>query len=896
MRDDEHRPDPDALLELARREEARQRHGKLRIYLGMCPGVGKTFAMLETAQGKKNEGLDVLAGVVETHGRLETEDLLAGLPILPRARIDYKGHALEEFDLDAALARRPGLLLVDELAHANAPGSRHPKRWQDVVELLDAGIEVWTTCNVQHLESLNDVVAQITGVRVRETVPDSIFERAESVILVDLPTDDLLQRLKEGKVYLPRQAEWAQENFFHTGNLNALRELALRYTANRVNTEVLVYRHGHAIQTTWPTAERLLVCVGPSPSSATLVRAAKRMADGLHAAWIALYIQTDQEGTDKARALGNLRLAQELGAQTHVIAGSRIAEQIIAFARQHNATRIIIGKPLPGGFLRRLTDLFKGSPVDALVRRSEEIDIHVIRGVMPTPSPPSGRRTAQPVPWQEYLYATGILGCCTLLALPAQGLTDLANIIMLYLLAVMGIAFQFSRGVCIYASALSVIAFNFFFVPPRFTFAVADGSFLITFCVMFLVAMSISGLTARLQTQARTAGKLERQTAAFGEFLRELASRRGVGKLLQATQRHLADIFACQSFVLLATETGSALQPVLLPEGRSQLSEKELGVARWVFANGKPAGLTTQTLADADSLYLPLAGAGGALGVLGVTPSREEARERLWLPDQQRLLEACARQTALALEVDRLEETAKATMVETEREKLRATLLSTVTHDFRTPLAAIAGSAETLMALEDLPATADRATLRQLLENIHHEARRLSALVDNLLRMAALESGSLTPHFVPTSLEDLVGTVIRRMEDACPNLQARLDLPGDLPALPLDAVLMEQVFVNLMENAVRHAPGSPVFIAARHRGARVHIDVCDSGPGLPPGDPERLFERFQRGDMAADTGHGLGLAICRAICKAHGGTIHARHQPEGGTCFRIELPLKENPA
>jgi two-component system sensor histidine kinase KdpD len=887
MRDENHRPDPDALLAMVQREEEGERRGRLRIFLGMAPGVGKTYAMLEAARLKMAEGLELLAGVVETHGREDTEALLYEMPTLPRQRIEYKGRELEEFDLDEALARRPALILVDELAHTNAPGSRHPKRWQDVEELLEHGQDVWTTLNIQHVESLNDVIAQITGVWVRETVPDAVLERAESLILVDLPPEDLRKRLSEGKVYLPRQAEWAKENFFQLGNLNALRELALRRTATRVNTEVLVYRQGHGIRTTWPTDERILVCVGPSPSSATLVRSAKRLADGLRASWHALYVQQRPEGELTARALANLSLAQELGAETHVLSGGDVARLIVGFARRNNITRIVIGKPLK----RRFRDLIQGSPVDKLVRLSEEIDVHVIKGqaqskkTLARKTQASSRRY-----WIGYAACVGVVGVCTGVCFVMHPYFELANLIMVYLLGIMGVAVWLPRRASALASALSVLAFDFCFVPPRFSFSVSDVAYLVTFGVMFLAALVMSGMASRIKAQADSAVQLERQSAELSGLSWRLAATRGLDNLVRVAREHIERVFACKTFALMPRGPGK-LSVAFVTSEEEALADKDVSVAQWVFDNGKPAGFSTQTLADSRALFLPLPGTSEVLGVVGLIPNDEEARDALSLPDRRRLLDAFVRQTALALDVDRLEEKAKATLVEAEREKLRAALLSTVTHDFKTPLAAIAGSAESLMALGE---TAGPEVRKALEENIAGEASRLERLVDNLLRIAALESGALTPDMKPVLLEDLIGSALSRVESLLVDHPLSLDIPYDLQPVPMDEVLMEQVLINLLENGAKHTPpGTELRVSAAIRDNALEITLRDNGPGLPPGDPERLFERFQRGDRVGSHGYGLGLAICRAIVKAHGGSIFADDSDPVGASFTILLPCHE---
>lgn len=887
MRDENHRPDPDALLAMVQREEEGERRGRLRIFLGMAPGVGKTYAMLEAARLKMAEGLELLAGVVETHGREDTEALLYEMPTLPRKRIEYKGRELEEFDLDEALARRPALILIDELAHTNAPGSRHPKRWQDVEELLEHGQDVWTTLNIQHVESLNDVIAQITGVWVRETVPDAVLERAESLILVDLPPEDLRKRLSEGKVYLPRQAEWAKENFFQLGNLNALRELALRRTATRVNAEVLVYRQGRGIQTTWPTDERILVCVGPSPSSATLVRSAKRLADGLRASWHALYVQQRPEGEPTARALANLSLAQELGAETHVLSGGDVAQLIVGFARRNNITKIVIGKPLK----RRFRDLIQGSPVDKLVRLSGEIDVHVIKGQAPSSSASwSKPRRDSARQWKGFAVAAGIVGLSTGACFVMYPYFELANLIMVYLLGIMAVAVWLPRRASALASFLSVLAFDFCFVPPRFSFSVSDIAYLVTFGVMFLAALVLSGMAARIRSQAESAVQLERQSTELSGLSWRLAATRGQDNLVRVAREHIERVFACKTFALLPGASSHVSVAFVTSEDEA-LADKDLSVAQWVFDNGKPAGFSTQTLADSRALFLPLPGNSEPLGVVGLIPNDEESHDALYLPDRRRLLDAFVRQTALALDVDRLEEKAKATLVEAEREKLRAALLSTVTHDFKTPLAAIAGSAESLLAMGE---SAGPEVRKALEENIAGEASRLERLVDNLLRIAALESGALAPDRKPVLLEDLIGSALSRVAPALAEHPVRLDIPADLPPVPMDETLMEQVLINLLENAAKHTPpGVELLVSATLREDSLVIDFRDKGPGLPPGDPERLFERFQRGDRVGAQGYGLGLAICRAIVKAHGGAVTASDNEPAGARFTIRLPRYE---
>src|SRR5262245_13854032 len=650
------RPNPDALLARVQAEEARQARGKLKIFFGATAGVGKTYAMLKAAHERRAEGVDVVVGWVDTHGRAETAALLEGLEVLPRRPVAYHGTTLHEFDLDAALTRRPTLILVDELAHTNAPGSRHAKRWQDVAELLDAGVEVYTTVNVQHLESLNDVIAQITGVVVRETVPDSILEQADEVELIDLPPDDLLQRLREGKVYVPPQAEQAMRHFFRKGNLIALRELALRRTADRVDAQMQVYRRDHAIAATWPTTERILVCVSPSPLAARLVRATRRMATRLRAAWLVVYVETPTHlrlpTADRDRVVQTLRLADQLGAETVTLSGQSVSEELLTYARTRNVSKIVVGKPARP----RWREIVFGSVVEELIKHSGDIDVYVINGDQGDSRPlltPLRERTTD---WLSYMWGLGSVALCTGLAWQLSSHLTEANLIMLYLLGVAVIAMRCGRGPAIWASILSVAAFDFFFVPPYLTFAVADMAYLVTFTVMLFVALVISTLTVRLRQQAEAARQRERRTAALYAMSRELASMRGVDDLLQAAARHISAIFETQVALLLPHASGR-----LTPWQRSTETQRddagertafvvdarEAGVAQWVFDHQHMAGLGTTTLPGAAALYLPLVAARGTVGVLGIRPAQPR---RLLTPEQGALLETFTSQTALALE------------------------------------------------------------------------------------------------------------------------------------------------------------------------------------------------------------------------------------------------------
>lgn len=901
------RPNPDQLLARVQSEERQGARGKLKVFFGATAGVGKTYAMLEGAREKRTEGADVVVGYVETHGRVETEALLGAptlrgmLQSLPRRVVEYRGTMLQEFDLDAALARRPQLILVDELAHTNAPGSRHPKRWQDVLELLDAGINVYTTVNVQHIESLNDVVAQITGVVVRETVPDRIIEQADALELIDLPPDDLLQRLKEGKVYVPHQAERATQNFFRKGNLIALRELALRCMAERVDAQMRGYMHEHAIPQTWPVSERILVCVAPGPLSHRLVRAGRRMAAGLHAEWMVVVVETPKSTraaeADRDRILQTLRLAEQLGAETHTLSGSKVSESILGYARSRNVSKIVVGKPARP----RWREILFGSTVDELVRHSGEIDIYVITGEPEAPQPPvrtfSIERSSD---WQQYAKGMLAVAGCTALAWLMHSSFAPANLIMVYLLGVVIVAARLGRGPSILATILSVATFDFFFVRPYFTFAVSDAEYLVTFGVMLAVGLVISTLTVRLRLQADYARSREQRIAALYAMSREFARTRDLSKVVRATVHNIHQTFDSQVVLLLPSTVGR-LQPwgdvtgwwsggvsdqiVFAPDTHDQ------GVAQWVYDHGQIAGMGTDTLAGARALYLPLVAAGGTIGVLGV---RAAQPRRLLVPEQLQLLETFASQAALALERVALSEEAQRAQVQAETEQMRSALLSSVSHDLRTPLAVITGATS---SLAEGAATLDLAVRVELAQTAYDEARRLNRLVGNLLDMTKLEAGALQVRKEWQPLEEVIGAALTRLDDRLRGRAVTTVLPPADQLVPLDSVLIEQVLINLLENAIKYTPpGSPIEISATTAGKIVTVTVADRGPGIPAGDEQRIFDKFYRaGTIDGGGGVGLGLTICRGIIEAHGGKIWAENRPGGGAAFHCTLLLEGTP-
>ena len=886
MDDHDQRPDPDALLRQTQAEETQRTRAKFKIFLGYAPGVGKTYKMLELARQLFLQNIDIVIGYVELHRRYDTNMLWLGFDFLPRRRVLYRGTHLEEFDLEAALERRPQVLLLDELAHTNAPGGRHAKRWQDALDLLDAGIDVHTTLNVQHVESLNDIVAQITGVRVRETVPDSVLERADEIELVDSPPDELLARLAEGKVYVREQAARATEHFFKRGNLLALRELSLRVAAQNAGADVQEYRQAHEIEATWPTAERILVCVGPGPASARLVRAASRMAARLDAPWTAVFVEGAGSLTeaDRQRLEAHLGLAESLGGESVRLSGGRVSEAILEYARQHNVTRLILGKPTHW----RLRDLLRGSLLDEIVRGSQDIDVHVISGEPGSEPQQAELRKPQRSQRQGYLWAGGLVSVATVAAIPARDFLALPDLVMIYLLIIMIVAARFGRGPSVLASALSVLGYDVFFIPPYYTFAVHDQRHFFTFLMMFVVGLLISGLTSRIRRGEQEARGREVRTAALYALSRDLSSSLDPDQVAAVTAQHAAEILRAGVAVLLPNASGTLRLGA--KAGRDLLLEtQELGVAQWVFEHGRPAGRGTETLAGARVMCVPLESGGEALGVLALGFEESEPQRT----EQRRFLEVFARQAALALERARLAEEAHAAALRARSEEMRSSLLSAVSHDLRTPLAAITGAAT---ELRDSGPQGTEAQRRELLDTICEEAERLERLVGNLLDMTRLESGTLQVKHELVPLVEVVGSALTRLEDRLRGRPIEVELPPDLPFLSADPVLLEQVFVNLLENAAKYTPaGSPIEIRARARTGTVEVEVADRGGGLPRGREAQVFEKFFRGDHTGVGGAGLGLAICRGIVLAHGGRLVAENREGGGAAFRLSLPVSSPP-
>ena len=758
-RETEHRPSPDALLEAARRED--RRIGKLRIFVGAAPGVGKTYEMLQQAHALKKDGYDVVIGIVETHGRRETEALLEGLEVIPRKRIEYKGQFLQEMDLDAVIARRPQIVLVDELAHTNADGSRHPKRYLDVEELRSHGIDVYTTVNIQHIESLNDVVAQITHVRVRETVPDAVFDSADAVEIVDLTPDDLIQRLKEGKVYVPKQAERALEHFFSPANLTALRELALRRTAERVDEQLLSEMQAHAIQGPWPAGERFVVCISEDPRCAGLVRYAKRLGDRLHGPWVALYVEgrrslqlTEEE---RDRIADTLRLAEALRGEAVTIPASdrNIADDVIAYAHAHNVTQIIVGKSTRS----RWFEMMHGSVVRDLVRRSGNISVHVIAGdqVSGRPIPKKTVRTSDRDdvfdPW-PYLFAILAVACALGFAELVDYWIGVENVDLVFLTAVVAVAVRFGLMPSLLASLASALAYNFFFLPPIYTFTIADPHNIAAFALFTLVAVIVSNVAARGRMQAVTAQARVRTVESLYSFSRKLAGAGTLDDVLWATAYQTALMLQVR-VVLLLPENGSITVKTGYPP-EDTLDDADVAAAKWSFENDRPAGRSSDTLPGAKRLFLPMHTGRGAIGVIGIDSDKTGP---LLTPEQRRLLDALMDQGALAIERVQLVENMERVERTAETERLRSALLTSISHDLKTPLASVLGSAGTMRDLSDRLSDGEKA---ELLATIIDESERLNRFIANLLDMTKLESGAVMPKLAPHDLSEIIGSTLRR--------------------------------------------------------------------------------------------------------------------------------------
>jgi two-component system sensor histidine kinase KdpD len=890
-RDPDRRPSPDALLEAARREN--DQAGRLKIFLGAAPGVGKTYEMLQSARARLKAGADIVVGVVETHGRAETEALLDGLEIVPRRRLDYKDQVLEEMDLDALIARRPQIALVDELAHSNAPGSRHPKRYLDVEELLGHGIDVYTAVNIQHIESLNDVVAQITHVRVRETVPDSVFDRADGIELIDLTPDDLIQRLKEGKVYVPKQAERALEHYFSPGNLTALRELALRRTAERVDEQLLTHMQANAIAGPWAAGERILVCISEDPRAAGLVRATRRLADRLHAPWTAVSIETGRSlqltEQQRDRLADTLRLAETLGGEALTIpgVGRRIADDVIGFAHANNVTQIIIGKSTRS----RWFEIMRGSVVHDLVRRAGNISVHVIAGDELAAEPAKQAvRTAvpsEPFDPRPYLMALAIIGLGLGAAELIHPWLGIENVDLVFLTAVVTVAVRFGLWPSLLASVAASLCYNFFFLPPVHTFTITEPTNVAAFLFFMLIALLVSNLAARVRTQAVSAIGRVRTTESLYAFSRKLAGTATLDDVLWATAYQAALMLKVRVVLLLPEDGIITVKTGYPPE--DQLDKADLAAANWAWGNDRPAGRGSDTLPGAKRLFLPMRTGRGAIGVIGIDDDRTGP---LLTPDQRRLLDALMDQGALAIERVQLVEDMDRVKRTVESDRLRAALLTSISHDLKTPLASVLGSAS---AMRDLAAKLTDTEKTDLLSTIIDESERLNRFIANLLDMTKLESGAIVPNTARHDLSEIVGSALRRASKILVRHKIRLELEAELPMLELDAVLFEQVLFNLLDNAAKYAPvDTTICIEGSRDKDSVLLQITDEGAGIPPFELESVFDKFyrvQKGDHVRP-GTGLGLAISRGFVEAMHGTIFAANRGDrSGAVLTIRLPI-----
>jgi two-component system sensor histidine kinase KdpD len=877
------RPNPDELLSQLQAEEAKARRGRLKIFFGASAGVGKTYAMLGEARQQLLNSFDVVIGVVETHGRMETEVMADGIERLPLREIDYRGHALKEFDLDAALARKPAIILIDELAHSNVAGSRHPKRWQDVQELLAAGIDVYSTINVQHLESLNDIVSGITGIRVWETVPDHVFDDADEVVVVDFPPDELLERLRQGKVYLPEQAKTASSNFFRKGNLLALRELALRRTANRVDGEMQAYRRQSATAPVWPNRESMLACVEAGGRGEKIVRVCARLAAQFDASWHAVHIEpalrAPAEDREHQEMLRVLKLAQELGATTATLTAPDVAEALVRYARQHNLSRLVMGRSL-----HRWRWPWQKSLAESI--ESEAGDLDVLRVALPSATREKAaprRRPEAPLRWKGYAAAAVLGGVTALLATPLLGWIELSNIVMLFLLDVVAIALVFGRGPAIFAAFVGVGLFDFYFVPPRFSFAVSDVQYLMTFAVMLIVALVVGQLTAGLKTQVKAVLEREQRVGGLYEMSRELSAALMPEQVVEIGIQFIAREFGFKSAILLADDQDELK---IMPDARTDV---DMGVAQWAFDHGTAAGRGTDTLPASKCIVLPLKARMRVRGVLAVEPDGAGLLD----PEQRRVLDTCASLMAISIERIHYFDVAQRATVQIESERLRNSLLSAISHDLRTPLASLIGLADTLQMTRPKP-TGEQLDVILAMRN---SATRMNSLVGNLLDMARLESGAVRLDLQWQPLEEVVGAALAACAPQLKERKIAVDLSPELPLLHFDAVLIERVLVNVLDNAAKYTPeGSPIEIRAWAETAGVLVAVDDHGPGLPSGREEAIFEKFERGKHeGAAPGVGLGLAICRTIMRAHGGEIHAKTRDEGGASFVLTLPRGKPP-
>ena len=882
------RPSPEALLE----QSGRESRGRLKVFLGAAPGVGKTYEMLSQGRQRRLEGVDTVIGVVETHGRVETDRLTKGFEIIPKKRLSYKGRVLAEMDLDAILQRRPKVVLVDELAHTNVPGVRHPKRYLDVQEILEAGIDVYTTLNVQHLESLNDVVARITRIRVRETVPDSILDRADDVELVDLTPEDLIQRLKEGKVYVPEQAQRAVQHYFQTGNLTALRELALRRTAQRVDEQMVNYMRAHAIQGPWEASERVLVSVGARPGAAALVRYGRRLADRLRASWTAVYVETSAaqrlSENERDRIAEALRVAERLGGEAVTVPASSVADGVIEYAQANNFTHIVVASTQRPRWL----EFIRPSAAHEIIRRAGDLSIHVVPEDLSKAKEKKddAPRATAASSWkaEPFIGSLGVVAVAIAIGLVLQQSLAVSNIALVFVTAVTISAITYGRWPALFSCFVSALAYNFFFLPPLYKFTISDRENVVTLFFFAVVAVIVSNLTVRVRDQVTTARERAKVTEDLYLFSRKLAGIVSLDDLLWATVYQIAAMLKVRVVLLLPDGDGVSVRAGYPPE--DLLDEADLAAARWAWEHSRAAGRGADTLPGAKRLFLPMRTGRGTIGIIGLDNDRPGP---ILSPDQRRLLDALSDQSALAIERVNLVQDIDRAKLTAETERLRSALLTSISHDLRTPLASILGSATSLKAYRG---ELDEKAQEELIATIQDESERLNRFINNLLDMTRLESGAISVRAEATDLTDVIGSALRRASKVLSTHHVKVDMMPELPMPRLDGVLMEQVIFNLLDNAAKYAPpNSEVCVKAFPVGNAVRVEVTDEGDGIPPDDLERIFDKFYRVN-AADrqrAGTGLGLAISRGFIEAMGGTITAGNRADrSGAIFTVTLPIE----
>ncbi len=878
------RPDPDMLLKLMKKEEERQEKGKLKIFFGMCAGVGKTYAMLSEARDAVSKKIDVVVGYVETHNRMETAELVLGLEVVPRMQLEYRGALLEEMDIDAILARKPKLVIVDELAHTNAPGSRHAKRFQDVLELLGAGIDVYTTLNVQHLESRADAVAQITGTIVRETVPDSIFESADEIKVIDISPEDLIKRLSEGKVYTPDRSKQAIASFFREGNLDALREMSLRITAERVDRELREYMRGNRIAGPWKSGQRLIAAISPSPHSISVIRWARRVSFTMDALWVVVYVEQSTRLTteEKDQLAKNMKLAKELGAEVLTTADESIPDALMRVAREQNASLMLVGKPGRRFFSRA------ARVVDELIQKSKDLDLYIVgqEGV----EDKKVRRRLFPglqSSYAQYITACALVLLTALLCFPFAPFMGYRTVSFIILLVVSLLPLRMGPGPTLLGAAMGAIAWNFFFIPPRFSFFVGNLEDALLLSLYFLVASVTGVLSARLRKREKMLRQREEKTSALFSLTKDLSSAHSQDEVIRAAISNTKKYFDADVAVILGDAEGEISRAghsasSFFPDG------KELNVAEWVYWNEKRAGKHTDTLPSAQATYFPMSGPRYPLGVIGVR-FRDDSKLSL---DQESLLENFISQITSAIERELLNDVNNKSIVLAESERLYKTLFNSISHEFRTPISTIMGISENLLRMSDSDSR-DASSQATHLKEIHIAAERLNRLVANLLDMTRLESGMIQPKLDWCDIRDIINQSMKGLERELMQHSIVVEVGDDVPLLKLDFVLIEQALTNLIHNAVLYTPkGTEIIVKSFLQEGRCVISVADSGPGLPEEDTERVFEKFYRAATGRAGGTGLGLTIARGFVEAHHGKITAKNRMGGGAEFIIYLPVE----